>query len=146
MTCWRRQATGHRDAERTCRGGRHVRIPLDKGSAFYYYDKVMFGQQPAVPNAASELLVSPRPPRDGPGPPLGRVTGRSPDSRRALGRTLASTSVDDPRTSKRLGAPGRGRRQAAVARGRRGGGFEPRRGRRRRVLAPSPPPPPAGSR
>src|SRR4051812_24163449 len=71
MTCWRRQATGHRDAERTCRGGRHVRIPLDKGSAFYYYDKVMFGQQPAVPNAASELLVLPRPPRDGPGPPWG---------------------------------------------------------------------------
>src|SRR4051812_29065463 len=31
----------------------------------------MFGQQPAVPNAASELLVLPRPPRDGPGPPWG---------------------------------------------------------------------------
>src|SRR3954470_24348945 len=71
MTCWRRQATGHRDAERTCRGGQHVRIPLDKGSAFYYYDKFMFDQQPAVPNAASELLVPPRPPRDGPGPAWG---------------------------------------------------------------------------
>src|SRR3954452_12768787 len=81
MTCWRRQATGHRDAKRTCRGGRHVRIPLDKGSAFYYYDKVMFGQQPAVPNAASELLVPPRPPRDGPGPPgegHGTVIGFAP--------------------------------------------------------------------